>query len=254
MSDYSSITMQYNTGTDASPTWTGTALATEGTSGANELRMAMTGGGANGTTASASWPAMAIPGSGVSAVTQLWAYTTNTAGSQIATYTGDNTRARVLRWLFSADGTPSGAMQLSAFGDTTHTTPSAGTQPPGTHNDAFTNGQSSDTSSTSYIKINTYGSGFPSGGAQETPAAGSVGTNPGATTGAAGAITGTAANWINTAGAWQSAQGWLQYIIAPATVAASTAFNWYMTVVYFIGANITAGTWTPIFTLQYNHT
>ena len=254
MADYTTITMQYNTGTDAAPVWTGTALQPQGTSGANELRMALSGGGATGSTGSASWPFMAIPGSGTQAVGQLWAFSSDTTGVQIATYTGDNTKANVLRWSFDNLGTPTSAMQLTCFGDSTHTTPSPGTQSGiATHNDAFTNGQASDTSSTSYLKINAYGSGFPSGGAQETPAAGSVGTLPTATTGAAGGVTGSAAHWLNSNGAWQSGQGWLQYLSAPATVAATTAFFWYVDLVFFIGANIATGTWTPVLTLQYNH-
>src|SRR5581483_5531530 len=129
MADYTTINMQYNTGTDASPTWTGTALALSGTSGANELRMATTGGGTG--IASANWPYMARPTSGTSAVTSLYAYTSDAVGSQVATYTGDNTKARVLRWNFDNTGNPVTAMQVGFFANSTHTAPSAGTQPPG---------------------------------------------------------------------------------------------------------------------------
>ncbi len=251
MADYTSISIQYNTGTDASPTWTGTAIAQGGTSGANELRMAQSGGGQTGSTPSASWPYMNKPTSGTQAVTQLWAFTADTTGNQIATYTGDNTKARVLRFNFSADGNPVTAMQFSCFADSTHTPPAAGTQPPGTDNDAFTNGQSSDTSSTSYIKGNAYDQGYNSG--QKTPSAGSVGTNPSATTGTTGSVAVSASNWLNSAGAWQSLQGWLQYIVGNSAPPASTAFYWYFTLCIFIGANITTGTWTPVITLQYNY-
>jgi len=247
ISDYTTINMQYNTGSDASTTFTGTAIALSGSAGANELRMAITGGGTS--IASASWPYMAKPTSGTTAVTSLYAYTTNTSGSQVATYTGDNTKARVLRWNFDNTGNPVTAMQVGFFADSTHTAPSAGTQPPGSNNDAFTNGQSSDTSSTSYIKFNLYGSGLTAGGSQETPSAGSVGTNPSATTGTAGSVTTTAGNWLNAAGAWQSGQGFVQYITGVAIPQTATAFNWYMTWVIFIGANITPGTITLVCTL-----
>lgn len=240
--------MEYNTATDASPTW-GTALALSGTSGANELRMALSGGGAGGSTASASWPYMAKPTSGLTVVDQLWAFTANTTGSQIATYDGTNGKARVLRWSFDALGTPVTAMQCSCFANSTHTAPSAGTQPPGTNNDAFTNGQSSDTSSTSYIKFNMYGSGLTAGGSQETPSAGTVGSSPSATTGTAGSVSPVAGSWLTT---WQSAQGFIQYITGPAIPAATTAFKWYMTTILRIGANITAGTYTIVWTLQYS--
>jgi len=250
MADFSSITLGYNTGTDASPTWTGTALALNGSSGANELRLALSGTGASGSTASASWPYMNRPASGTSTVSQLWAFTADTTGNQIATYTGDNTKANVLRWVFSADGNPVSAMQLTYYADNTHTNPSAGTQPPGLHNDAFTNGQSSDTSSTSYIKTNAYGSGLTNGGTQETPSAGSVGTNPSATTGAAGSATTSAGAWLST---WQSAQGTIQYITGAAIPKPSTAFFWYCTQIIFLGANISTGTWVIVFDLSYSY-
>jgi hypothetical protein len=159
----------------------------------------------------------------------------------------------VLRWNFDNTGNPVTAMQWSFFANSTHTAPSAGTQPPGTNNDAFTNGQSSDTSSTSYIKINAYGSGLTAGGVQETPSAGSIGTNPSATTGSAGSTTTTAGNWLNTAGAWTSGQGFIQYILGGAIPQTATAFNWYISLVIFIGANITAGTYTIVMTLQYSY-
>lgn len=253
MSDYGTIGLEYNTGTDASPVY-GTALTLSGTSGANELRMAQSTGSQTGSTSSANWPYMSRPTSGTSAVNQLWAFTADTTGSQIATYTGDNTKARVMRWSFSADGTPVSAMQWSCFGDSTHTAPSPGTQPPGSHNDAFTNGHATDTSSTSYIKINAYGSGLTAGGVQETPSAGSIGTNPSVTTGTAGSVTTTAGNWLNTAGAWQSAQGWIQYILGVAIPQATTAFKWYISWVVFLGANISTGSYVFVMTLQYSYT
>lgn len=253
MSDYTSVTLQYNTNTDASPTWTGTALATGGSSGANELRMALSSGSQGASTASASWPFMNRPGSGTSAVDQLWAFSADTTGLQVATYTGSNTKANVIRVVFDALGNPVSAMQGSFFANNTHTAPSAGTQPPGTNNDAFTNGHTSDTSSTSYIKGNAYGSGLTAAGSQETPSAGSVGTNPSATTGTAGAVTTTAGNWLNAAGAWQSLQGFTAYILGGAIPKTTTAFNWYWTFVIFLGANLTPGTYTIVFTVQYTY-
>lgn len=253
MSDYSVVGVEYNTANDASPVY-GTALTLSGSGGSNELRMALSSGAQTTSTPSASWPYMGKPTSGTSAVDRLYAFTSDTAGSQIATYTGDNTKARVMRWSFSADGTPVSAMQFSCFGDSTHTAPSPGTQPPGSHNDAFTNGHATDTGSTSYIKINAYGSGLTAGGVQETPSAGSIGTNPSATTGTAGAVTTTAGNWLNTAGAWQSAQGWIQYILGVAIPQATTAFKWYISWVVFLGANISTGSYVFVMTLQYSYT
>lgn len=251
ISDYTTLNMQYNTGTDASPSWAGTAIALSGSGGSNEIRLALSG--ATTTTASANWPFMAKPTSGTSAVSQLWAFTADASGSQIATYTGDNTKARVLRWNFDNTGNPVTTMQVGWFANSTHTAPSPGTQPPGTNNDAFTNGQSSDTSSTSYIKFNLYGSGLTAGGVQETPSAGTVGTAPTATTGTAGSVTTTAGNWLNSNGNWASGQGFVQYITGVAIPQTATAFNWYMAVIFLLGANITAGTWNFVSTMQYSY-
>lgn len=255
MADYGTINTQYNTGTDASPTWTGTAIALSGSSGANEFRMAKSGGGQSGSTPSASWPYMALPASGASVVDQLWAFSTNTSGSQVATYDGTNGKARVLRKNFSNDGNPISAMQVSFFADSNHTNPSGGTQPPTTHNDTFTNGTSGETSSKSAIKGNFYGSGLTAGGSQETPSAGSVGTSPSATTGTSGAVTTTAGNWLNTAGAWQDLAGWNDYIIGVAIPQASTAFFWYFTLIIYLAASMTtqAGGWTIVDTVQYSY-
>lgn len=193
---------------------------------------------------------MTRPASGTSAIDQLWAFTANTTGSQVATYNGSNTRANVLRWNFDNTGNPITAMQVTFYADNTHTAPSAGTQPPGSHNDPFTNGHATDTSSTSYIKGNCYGSGLTAGGSQETPSAGSVGTTFTVTTGSAGAATPSAGSWLTT---WQSLQGAIQYLQGPAVPQTATAFFWYQTLIAYLGANITTGTYTIVYDLSYTY-
>lgn len=246
MADYGTIGLEPNTGTDASPVW-GTAITLSGSGGNNQMRL----GSGTATTGSANWPFIARPVAGTSAITQLWACTTDTSCAQVSTYTGDNTKANVFRWSFDNAGNPTSAMQWSFFGDSTHTAPTPGTQPPGTHQDPFTNGQITDTSNTSYIKINAYGSGLTAAGVQETPAAGTIGTMPAATTGTAGATTTTAGNWLNTNGAWTSAQGFVQYILGGAIVHTAQAFKWYGSAIVFLGANISTGTINFVQTLQY---
>lgn len=247
MSDFTTINLQYNSGagTDASPVWTGAAVAFNTAN--NEIRWGPSSG-TGASVGSASWPFVTRPTSGTATVPQLWSFTADTTGLQVVTYTGDNTKANVLRWNWDALGTMVAAPNFTMYADTTHTAPSAGTQPPGTHNDAITNGQSTDTSSTSYLKYNAWGT------FQTTNlTAGAVGTNPSATTGTAGATTCTSGNWLNTAGAWTSAQGLVQYIVAASTPAATTANNWNWTCVLFTGQNQTTGTWTPVFTLTYTY-
>lgn len=247
MADFTTIQVGYNTNTDASPTW-GTALAFAGSAGANEIRWANTGAG-GGSIASASWPVFSRPGSGTATVNELWAFTADTTGSKIATYTGDNTKANVLRWDWDNTGTFAAAPQFSAFGDNTHATPSAGTQPGGQSGSPIVNGHATDTSSKAYCKINAYGNGKTAGGTQHTPSAGSVGTNPSATTGGGGASTPAATPaWLTT---WSAAQGWIDYILNGATPQAATAGFWYWTCVLFTGVNMSTGTLQMVVTFQY---
>lgn len=207
MSDFTSINVQYNTATDASPTWTSTAISFGGSAGANELRWANTGGGA-ASTSSANWPYFTRPSSGTAAVPEMWAFTANTTGVQVATYDGTNAKSNVLRWNWDNTGTFAAAPQFSAFGDNTHATPSAGTQPGAQSGSPIVNGHATDTSSTSYLKINAYGNG-----SSQAPAAGAAGTTLAVTSGTAGAVSPGSAAWLAT---WQSAQG---YVRLPCSIA-----------------------------------
>jgi hypothetical protein len=256
MADYGTITTDYNksSASDASPDWTGTTIALSGTSGANEFRLALSSGSQTTSTASASWPYMALPLSSTTVVDRVYAFSTNTSGIQTI-YDGTNGKARVFRKNFSNNGNPISAMQFSFFANSTHTNPSGGTQPPGSNNDTFTNGTSGETSSRSAVKCSMYGSGATAGGTQETPSAGTVGTSPSATTGTTGAVTTTAGNWLNANGAWQDLAGWNDYIIGVAIPAASTAFFWYYTLIFYLAASMTtqAGGWQFIDTIQYSY-
>lgn len=235
--------LDYNTATDASPSWSGTAIQFSGSSGANELRFAPSSG-ATTTTASASWPVIQRPASGTATVPQLWAFTSDAVGLQVATYDGTNAKSNVLRWHWDNTGTMVAAPQFTAYANSTHTAPSAGTQPPGTNNDAITNGQSSDTSSTSYLKAAAWGSVvLPA----NSLTAGAAGSSPSATTGTAGSVTPGAGAWST----WTSLQGAIQYILFGSTPAATTANTWNWTCILFVGANLSTGTVTPVATMTY---
>jgi hypothetical protein len=252
LADYTTVQMKYNKGTDATPDWTGTAIAFGGSAGANEWRWQRTGGGGGATTASASWPFIIRPGANAQ-VEECWAFSADTTGIKVATYDGGRTFARVFYIDFDALGSPATAMQLSAFQDTADTTPSPGTQTAGaTDGRNIINGHATDTSSTSYLKGNVYGSGFPAAGAQETPAAGNVGTTLTATSGTAGSVSPGAAAWLAT---WQSLQGWTQYITAPSIAKVLQAFQWYYALSLYVGPNMQTGSF--VFTcaeLQYTYT
>jgi hypothetical protein len=242
LADFTTINTQYNTNTDASPTWTSTALAFGGSAGANEIRWCNTSAG-GASTASASWPIFSRPGSGTAAVGEAWAFTADTTGLKIALYDGSKTSSNVLRWNWDNTGTFAAAPQFSAFGDNTHATPSAGTQPGAQSGSPIVNGQTTDTSSTSYLKINAYGNG-----SSQAPAAGAAGTTLAVTSGTAGAVSPGSAAWLST---WQSAQGFIQYILCTATPAATTANTWVWTCALFTGVNMSTGTLQAVITFQY---
>jgi hypothetical protein len=245
MSDFTTISLQFNKGTDASTDWTGTALNSGGTSGANELRFAPTGGGQTTTTASASWPLATKPGSGTAVFQELWCFSADAVGVKCTTYDGANTNARVLRFNFDALGSMASPPQLSCFDSTSHTTPSPGTQP------SLING-SSNTSNKSAVKINVYGRGANSSGStQDTPSAGSVGSAPTATSGTTGSVSSpTSPAWLTN---WQDAQGWLDYWTDAVTPQALFAFQLYWTTALFYASDISASTYTFTYTLQYTY-
>lgn len=174
-------------------------MAFGGSAGANELRWCNTSGG-GASTASASWPYFTRPSSGTAAVPEMWAFTADTTGLKVATYDGNKTNANVLQWSWDNTGTYAAAPQFSAFGDNTHATPSAGTQPGAQSGSSIVNGHATDTSSTSYLKINAYGNG-----ASQAASAGAAGTTLAVTSGTAGSVSPGSAAWLAT---WQSAQGY----------------------------------------------
>jgi hypothetical protein len=256
MADYTTVTVAINTQTtDAgAPTMTGTVIAFGGTAGANEFRWQRTGGGGGAATGSAAWPNIIKPGA-TAFVEECWAFTADTTGVQAKGYpTAPGTQwSRAFAYSFDALGSPASAMQMSAFQDSVPTTPTAGTQTANAVTGSnIVNGQATDSTSTSYFKMNAYGSGFPAAGAQETPAAASLSSTPAVTNGSAGSVSPAAAAWLAT---WQSAQGWLQFITAPSVAKVTTAFLWYFNCALFVGPNMQTGimVWAP-FVLQYTWT
>lgn len=257
MADYSVISTQYNSGagTDASPVWTATAVSFAGSAGANELRWCASGAGAPTTTYSA-WPLYSRPGS-TAVIPECWAFTADTGsggggtGLKVTTYDGTSAHYMQFRFNFDALGTLAAAMQFSCFGDSTHATPSPGTQPGAQSGSPIVNGHATDTSSTSYLKANAYGYGIDTGGTQQTPVANAVGTLA-VTTGTAGAVSPGTGAWLAT---WQSLQGFTsgQYISNAVISKATTAGFWYFLLSLWAGPNLSTGTLQPVLTLQYSY-
>ena len=156
MSNFTSIHLDANTGTDGSATWTSWAFG--GTSGSSELRFcAASAGGAS--TSSSAWPYYTLPGSTV-VVPEAWMFTTDTSGAKV---NYDGTSAHYLQFRINWDntGTFASAPSFTAYSDTTHAVASPGTQPGAQSGSPIING-STDTSSTSYLKANAYGYGLTS--------------------------------------------------------------------------------------------
>lgn len=249
MSDFNSIVLQGNTGSDITPIWTGTALNPGGTGGANEIRFCASGAG-SAVTAN-NWPLYTLPGS-VGAVPECWFINTDNGttatGYKLVTYgapTGGVVPFSLMaRWGWTQDGTFATAPKITMYANSTLTNPSAGTQPPGANNDTITNGSASDTGSTSYAKIQAFGYGVDGSGSQQTPAAGSLTTPVAATDGTAGTVSPATNAWLATH--WQSAQGSIQQIQGGVTPAWTThtgspviTYYWYTAFLLFAGPNMT---------------
>lgn len=242
MTDFTTLKIQANSGTDASPVWNDVLFGT-----ANyELRLCATGAGANNI-ASASWPVYQRPAS-AGVIPEMWAYvgSDNSGGIKVATYDGTSAHYMQIRISWDNTGTYAAAPVISAWKDSTLPAASAGTQPGTGDGSVFVNG-SSDTSNTSYIKANFYGVGLTSGGVQQTPS-GNAGGTLAATSGTAGAVSPGSAAWLTT---WQSLQASLQYIQNASIPQAVTAGLWYGVFAFFIGPAATGGALVPVISYQY---
>jgi len=239
MADFTTIRSQFNSNTDASPTWN--TITFGGSAGANEMRFCAAAAGAAGT-ASASWPQYSRPGA-TAAVAEMWGFSADTTGIKCATYTGTNANANVMCIDYDAVGTYAAAPTLTAYGDNTHAAPVAGTQPGALSGSPIVNGHATDTSSTSYLKANLYGDDQTA-----NPAAGTTGTVT-VTSGTAGSVSPGAAAWIAN---FQSLQGVIQYITHRRTPAATTAGKIFFTLALFTGPNMSLGTLLPVITWTYS--
>ncbi len=234
---------QYAPGTDASPgTWA--SIAFSGSAGANEYRFASSGAGA-GSTASASWPLYTRPGS-TQKVVECWAFSANTTGVKVGTYDGDKTNSNVFRIDWDNLGTYAAAPSLTAYSDTTHAAPSAGTQPGTESGSPIINGHATDTSSTSYLKGNLFDT-FQTANLS----AGAAGTTLLVTSGTAGSVSPGSAAWLTT---WQSLQGSVQFITARTTPAATTANRAYFSLSLWTGPNMsTSSAMLPVIVWSYSY-
>lgn len=242
MADFTSIKFQGNTGTNASAVWTDIPASGAGTG--QEIRFSDSA--AQGAVASASWPAVTRPTSGTAGVDYIYVFTGDTTalglfGTTSTTPVAYSNTAQYLFMRLNWDntGTFASAPIFTAYPSTAH-----GAITPG--DNSILGGNSSDTSSTAYLKGNAFGRVVSAGAPAAAP------TNAaGVTDGSAGAATPTAgANWRTN---FQSLQGDTQYLQFPSTPAAVTADQWNLIIRLFLGANTSAGVATPVISCKYTY-
>jgi hypothetical protein len=236
MADFTSLLLECNTGTQASPTWTNVL-------GANrEIRFHDTSA-VSLTTPSASWPFVTRPAAPTN-VPYAYAFTADAVGIGVLGNAGAPAafaRANYLqaRWNWDATGTFASAPIFTAYPTTAHGAITRG-------DGSSLGGHATDTGATarSYLKANVYGQvGAPS--AQPT-------NNPAVTDGATGALSPTAgANWLTN---FQGLQGDNDWTAFPSTPAAVTTNVWHVMFDHWIGPNITApATYTVQMSLKYTY-
>lgn len=242
MADFTSLKFQGNTGTNASPVWTDVPASGAGTG--QELRFSDSS--AQGAVASASWPAVTRPTSGTAGVDYLYVFTADTTSLGILGTTSttpvaysNTAQYRFLRINWDNTGTFASAPRFTAYASTAHAAISAG-------DNSILGGNSSDTTSHSYLKGNAFGRVDSAGVPAAAPSNAAV-----ATDGTAGSVSPSAgANWLTN---FQSLQGDNEYISFPSTPAAVTADQWSLIIRLFLGANTTAGVATPVVSCRYTY-
>lgn len=242
MADFTTLVLDANTGTNASPTYT--ALG-----GANtEIRWSDVGTGLLAT-ASASWPAMVRP-LATAQIAFTYAYTADAVGlgfigtgSNPATYSITN--EKWARWRWDNLGTFASAPIFTAYNTNAHAAPAARATPAG----GLLEGHVTDTGATarSYLKANLYGQVD-----SVAPPAADPTNAPVVTDGALGSVSpGAATSWLTN---FQGLMADLDYITFRLTPAATVADSIHCHFSLFTGPNMTPGVLVPVMSLKYTFT
>ena len=233
MANFTTLTLDCNTGNQTTPTWTATA---------NEVRWSDVSTQDN--VASASWPAMIRPAA-TGGVNYTYCFTADATGTGLigsagAPLTWAYTNFKWARWDWDNLGTFASAPIFTAYPTTAH-----GAITPG--DGSLLGGHATDTGSYSYLKGNAYGRVESAGAPAAAP-----GADAAVGDGSAGSVSPTAgANWLAN---FQSLQGDTDYITFPATPAATTADKWWVMFRLFTGPNMTPATYTVVMSLKYTWT
>jgi len=243
MADFTTLTMEGNDGTIASPHW-----VEVGPTAAHEVRWSDSATQKN--VASASWPVMTRPAA-TSIVSYTYAYTADATGNGFISNQGavncpafSKDNYLWARWNWDNLGTFASAPIFTAYPSSAHGAITRG-------DGSLLGGKTPDTgaggSEKSYLKGNAWGR-VGSGGA---PGAGPANA-PAVTDGTVGSVSPAAgANWLAN---FQDLMGDSDYITAPFTPAATTADTWSLEFALFTGPNETPALYQVILCLKYTWT
>jgi hypothetical protein len=137
----------------------------------------------------------------------------------------------MLRWNDAGNGSWASIPTLSAYDDNTHSGPTVSGSSSFPNNLA---GNSTDTSSTSYLKANAYGY------FNQSPA-GAPSNAPVVTTGGSGNSVTPSAAWLTN---YSDLQANINYITCGIQPANNTAQQWYFMLALFSGANMQTGVYS----------
>lgn len=239
MADFTTISLEVNTGTQAAPAYTAIG-------GANtEVRWSDLSTQSN--VASASWPAMIRPAA-TQSVDFTYGFSADATGTGVIGNGGAppafaNSNFKFARWNWDNVGTFASAPIFTAYNDTNHNTPAS------RGGGALLAGHATDTGATarSYLKANLFGRVSSAG----VPAAAPTNA-PTVTDGTTGSVSPTAgANWLTN---YQGLMADVDFITFPNTPAATTADTQHCIFNLFTGPNQTPAVNTPKLTLKYTWT
>lgn len=239
MPNFATISLDANTGTQATPVWTSLGAAN------TEVRWSDVATATN--VASASWPNTVRPAAGTAQLAFAYAYTADatdlgflgTSSTTPATWV--STDYKWAKWHWDNVGTFASAPILTAYMTTAHAAITRGNNAAA---DAILSGNTTDTGGTarSFLKCNAYGFG-----AAQVPAAAPTNA-PVVTDGTTGSLATSTGAWLTN---YQGLQGDNDYITCGATPAATTAGDWYTVYTLFDGVTETPAVFTPFASMKY---
>jgi hypothetical protein len=229
VANFTTIALEMNTGSQASPAWTAVTTEVRWSDQGNQT-----------STGAAAWPGMVSP-SGPVVVSYTYCFTGDTAGGGVpggsTPVAFANGNFNFCRWNWDATGTFASAPIVTSYYSGAHAAITRG-------DNQLLGGNATDTGSTprSYLKANWFGNG-----SSQVPGS-APGGGPSPTDGTTGGVVTSTSAWLAS---YQGLQGDNDYIQCGATPPARTANQWYGVFALFAGANLSPATYTPTLSLKY---